>query len=320
MKDRTYLIKVARRYFEDGYSQQQIAEEFNVSRPTVSMLLKKCREEGVVDIRISDPDDARNALAAELKAHFPVERVLVAESRHNYQGTIESVGELGAEFIQSLLTPESMLGTSWGETLYQIVHHLPHINLSGATVVQLVGGTGAENPHYDGFDLARSFALRLHGTYRILPVPILVRDDSVRRGLLQERGIAAHQDLLASLTHALVGVSSSSPEHSALVASGYLTRRESQKLASMGVIGNMCGYHFTEDGEFPDIPVNRCIVGITLDNLKKVPLTAAACGKHKAKTLAGAMRTGFIQYVITDEFTALSILEDCRELPLSSRL
>jgi len=277
MKDRTYLIKIARRYFEDGYSQQQIADEFNISRPTVSMLLKKCREDGVVDIRISDPDDARNALAAELKAQFP--------------GTVESVGELGAEFIQSLLSPESMLGTSWGETLYQIVHHLPHINLSGATIVQLVGGTGAENPHYDGFDLAHSFALRLHGTYRILPVPILVRNDSVRRGLLQERGIAAHQELLAGLTHALVGVSSSSPEHSALVASGYLTRRETQKLASMGVIGNMCGYHFTVEGEFPDIPVNRCIVGITLENLKKVPLTAAACGKHKVKTLAGAMRT-----------------------------
>jgi len=56
-------------------------------------------------------------------------------------------------------------------------------------------------------------------------------------------------------------------------------------------------------------------MGIPLENLKKVPLTAAACGKHKVKTLAGAMRTGFIQHVVTDEFTALSILEGCRKLP-----
>lgn len=189
-KDKSYLVKIAKRYFIDGISQQQLAEELHVSRPTISNLLKRCRKEGIVDIRIAESDNSAGALADRLVENFPVKQALIAESRHDYQSTLESVGEKGASYLQSILTKQSLLVIAWGSALFQVVRHMPHLNLSGVEVIQMVGGTSAENANYEGFEIARSMAVRLHGSYHILPAPLIVHDDTLHGMLVKEPGIA----------------------------------------------------------------------------------------------------------------------------------
>lgn len=47
-------IEAARLYYQSDYSQQQIAEQLNISRPTVSRLLQYAKEKGYVQIRVMD--------------------------------------------------------------------------------------------------------------------------------------------------------------------------------------------------------------------------------------------------------------------------
>ncbi len=309
-KDKSYLVKIAKRYFIDGFSQQQLAEEFQLSRPTISNLLKRCRKEGIVDIRIAESDNSAGALADRLVGNFPIKQALIAESRHDDQSTLESVGEKGAYYLQSVLTKDSRLGIAWGSALFQVVRHMPHMNLSGIEVIQMVGGTSAENANYDGFEIARSMAVRLHGSYYILPAPIIVQDESLHKMLVKEPGIAKVINKIPSLTAAIVGISSDAPENSPLVSAGFLSKQESADLIKIGIVGHVCGYHFTTDGEFPDIPVNRRIVGISLQDLKRVPIIAVACGPKKIGALTAALKTGIIDTVITDEHTAVKIVMD----------
>lgn len=49
------LLEVARRYWEQGQSQADIAGAVGYSRPTVSRLLTEARARGVVQIRVSHP-------------------------------------------------------------------------------------------------------------------------------------------------------------------------------------------------------------------------------------------------------------------------
>ncbi|EFG7218134.1 MarR family transcriptional regulator, partial [Escherichia coli] len=48
-------IEAARLYYQSDYSQQQIAEQLQISRPTVSRLLQFAKEKGYVQIRVMDP-------------------------------------------------------------------------------------------------------------------------------------------------------------------------------------------------------------------------------------------------------------------------
>ena len=49
------LIRAAELYYQQGLSQQRIAELFGVSRPTVSRLLDEARACGIVEIRVHAP-------------------------------------------------------------------------------------------------------------------------------------------------------------------------------------------------------------------------------------------------------------------------
>ena len=51
---RDFLVEVATLYYEQDLSQAEIARKFDVSRSLVSHLLKLCRDQGIVEIRIND--------------------------------------------------------------------------------------------------------------------------------------------------------------------------------------------------------------------------------------------------------------------------
>ena len=51
------MIKVCDLYYNRQISQQKIAQELGLSRPTVSRLLSSAKEQGVVTITISDLDE-----------------------------------------------------------------------------------------------------------------------------------------------------------------------------------------------------------------------------------------------------------------------
>lgn len=60
-KDRL-SIDVAKLYYKSDYSQQQIANKLNLSRPTVSRLLQYAKEKGFVQINIADPIEDNSSL------------------------------------------------------------------------------------------------------------------------------------------------------------------------------------------------------------------------------------------------------------------
>ncbi len=67
-KDRNFLIEVAKKYYFDGCSQQEIAKYYNISRPSVSNILKQCKEEKIVEIRIQESESSLvRALGERLK-------------------------------------------------------------------------------------------------------------------------------------------------------------------------------------------------------------------------------------------------------------
>ena len=67
---RETLIAVARMYYEQDLSQQEIAEKLNVARSSVSSMLKLCREQSIVEIRVNDDTSHASRLASALRERF----------------------------------------------------------------------------------------------------------------------------------------------------------------------------------------------------------------------------------------------------------
>lgn len=309
-RSREYLIALAKRYYVDEVSQQQIANELGISRPTVSTLLKRCKETGIVTIRIEESCAQTAVLEERIRSEYQLEDVIVVPATDADESLLlNRVGGRAAQYLSEQILPGSNIGIAWGTTLYQMVHQMPVIQSQEVSVVQLMGGFGAANPQYDGSELARELSRRLHAAFYPLQCPVLVGNLELKELLESEHGIRETLEMTRSLDMALVGLSSNDPESSALVRSGFLSYQEARQIQNSGAVGHICGYSYDTSGALLDISANRRIIGIRFEDLLSVPSRiAAACGIAKAQAVRAALEGKLVTTLIIDELLASRLI------------
>ena len=302
------LIDIARLYYRDNLSQQQIADRLGLSRPTVSNALKRCLDQGIVEIHIREPDTPGDVLAGALERRYGLRKAIVTEAGAEAAARTRHLGRAAATFLDTLLVPGCRIGLSWGTTLREVVAHVAPRAVAGAEVAQLIGALGASQPHIDGFELARQLAGKLDGRYSVIQAPAVVRSAALQRLLEREPAIQEALRRAEAVQVAVIGISSDRPEHSALVRAGYLTPRAATALCRHGSVGHACGWHFDQRGVLLNHPVNDRIIGLSFEALRRIPtVIGVAGGPEKIAALAGALRSGILDVLVTDVDTARAL-------------
>jgi deoxyribonucleoside regulator len=310
------LAEVAVLYYEDGLTQGEIARKLDISRSNISRLLAEARQKGVVDIRINYPWGTSPSLQAELMDRFAlrVARVLKAD-RMDYKWTLRGLGALAARYLEGILKAGHTLAISWGTAVHEVVSALPPRKL-GIEVVQMIGAVGSGDPLIDGPELARVLAQTLGGRYRYLHAPLMVKDEKVRQALLKEQRISETLELARRADIALVGIGSVEPSVSSLIRAGYIDEEELEATHQKGAVGDICACQFDVYGRVLDIELNRRVVGIDLESLKRIDcVIGVAGGVLKAPAILGALRGRFVDVLVTDEKAAEEVLQLAEECP-----
>ena len=304
------LIQVARLYYEQGLTQEEVAQRIGLSRSNVSRLLTEARQRGIVEIRIHHPLPTVVSLEAELKKRFRLQSAHVLWSgTRSTDMVLQGIGALAAEQLRHLLHDNMILGIGWGTALYETINGFRPMPVARVQVVQMIGGIGAANPHIDGTELARRLAEALGGQFRYLHAPLIVESAALREALMQERNVRDALELARQADLALVGIGSVHPKVSSLIRAGYLTEAELQDIARSGAVGDICSQHFDIHGHICDLELHQRIVGIDLPSLRKVKCVVAVAGwREKAPAILGALRGGFVDILVTDDHAAQEVL------------
>ena len=162
MTNMEQLLSVSKMYYEQGLTQQEIAEKAFLSRSHVSRMLKEARALGIVEIIIRSPFENHISLEAGLAERFGMEKVLVAYTESSGpREEFNSVCSMGASYLNSILTNRSVLAVSKGKTVATTVGALkPTKTLPDMRFVQLAGSMESINPDIDEmFILQRVAAL-----------------------------------------------------------------------------------------------------------------------------------------------------------------
>lgn len=114
------VIKIAYMYYIENYSQNEIAKALQISVTTVSRMLKKAKQERIVEFVIRDPYVECISLEKELKETFGLKDVIIAPGLAveaedgNYLGDEESAKKLvaleGARYLQRIIKKNDVLG------------------------------------------------------------------------------------------------------------------------------------------------------------------------------------------------------------------
>ena len=305
------LAKIASLYYEKNLTQADIARQLNISRPQVSRLLAEGREAGVVKIIIRYPPDKHYSLRQNLVDKFNLkDAFLVASGNLGYTQLIERLGEEAARHLEARLQDGITLGISWNTGVYHVVNALQSARRKGVTVVQLTGSVGSVNPLVNGPDLTRWLAQTLGAQYHYLPAPLVVESPETRQALMQDRAIREPMALIEHVDIALVGIGGLSPALSSLLAAGYISEAELREIVRQGGVGDICSYHYDLHGHILPLELHQRIIGVNLEILKKIPyVIGVAGGIDKATSILGALRTGVIDCLVTDDMAARTVLK-----------
>jgi deoxyribonucleoside regulator len=304
------LAEIARRYYLGDQSQQEIADQLELSRSNISRLLKEARRRGIVEIYIHHPLGRDAQLERQLAEHFGLREVGVVQTiTGDPQATIGQAAALAAQILDTFLSDARSLGISWGTTINAIAHAFAPQRRYDVEVVQMMGGVGSSDPTIDGPAVAQRIAQALTGRYRYLHAPLIVDTPAITQALLAERNIAETLSAAAQADVALVGVGAVDPSVSSLMRAGYLKPDEFRSIQAAGVVGDICARHFDLSGRPAAPEIDARLISISLDTIAKIPVViGVACGAAKARAIVGALNGGYLDVLITDSATAELVL------------
>lgn len=308
-------IQVARMYYYQNLNTETIAKELNVSRSTVSRLLSYAKEQGVVEIRIRNPQERPQRLEQLIQESFGVPQVQVVSVPElaAEREWLERVAMFSARYLDNLLESQMVLGLAWGTTVSAISRHLIPKSTTGCHIVQL---NGAGNTQSTGISYAGEIVMRFAQNYgarpQLFPVPTFFDYPETKAALWRERSIKRILELQAQadvLLYSIGTVQAGIPSH---VYSGeYLEAADLQELEREDVAGDIATVFFREDGSYADIPLNARASGPDLSLYKQAKRAlCVVSGLGKLTGLRAVLKGGFLTDLIVDEPTARALVEE----------
>lgn len=306
---RDMLIAVAKMYYIEGLSQQEIADRINQSRSNVSRMLKICVDEKVVEFKINDTSSVALELQNSIKQMFGLKEVIIVPTNPSPDQNKINLGETAARYLDGILNMGMLLGVGWGTTIYHIAKAVNAASTKRVDVIQLVGGVGAKSIDTDGHEIVKTFAKALNGNAYILQAPLFVQSKVLKDMLMQEPNIAEHFRRINEVDVAVIGMGGVHPSQSALCRAGFITQDEAKKLIEEGVTADVCGTQLDIEGRRIALHTSDRVIAISYDQLKNIKfVVGVAVGVDKTDAILASLRGKMINVLIIDEAAAFSVL------------
>lgn len=315
-RDDLLLADVARRYYLEDLTQEQIARGLGVSRSNVSRMLKEARQRGLVEIRIHHPLRTLPELEVALGEGLGLREclVLAAPEAGPLGGAAPAVapriGAVAARYLEARIGEGDVLGVGWGSTVYHVATAGYLGRKAGTSVVQLMGSMGGATPDIDGAQIAGRLGRTLGARVFALHAPMVVAEAAVRAGLLRDPHIRKTLEMARRADVLLVSVGAVT-RASGIYRAGYLSDADLEYIQGQGAVGDICGSYFERDGTACSLELGERTVAASAEAMRAAPLrVGVGWGAAKALPSLGAVRAGLINVLIVDEEAARAVLRE----------
>lgn len=302
---------MARRFYLEGKSKIQIADEFGVSRFKVARVLETALERDLVRIEIRVPAELDAERSDALRARYGLRHAVVVESptdsadADDDAADPENLGEVAADLLGELVADGDVLGLAWGRSTIHMATALRQ--LPPCTVVQLTGVYDAGTADRGSVEAVRRAAEVAGGEAHPIYAPMLLPDSATAAALRSQTGIARAFDYFDKVTVAAVSIGSWEPGVSTV--HDMLSDRERDHYSSLGVAAEMSAHLFDAEGRRIGRDLGERCITVEADRLRRVPeVVAIAGGLRKAAAIDAVLRSGLVTSLVTDTAAADHLL------------
>ncbi len=303
-------INVAKLYYRSDFSQQKIAQELGVSRPSISRLLQYAKDKGYVSIQIVDPVEDMSIMEQRLKDKLHLKDVKIASSTINDEEEIKKyISIAAAQYLDGIIKDGDIIGVGWGTTLYNMSQALISRSIKGSQVVQLEGGLSNSEWNNYSREILENFANNFNTVAQYLPLPVIFDNKATKEQVDKDRYIKRILELGRHANIALFSVGTVRP-NALFFRLGYTDIQEQEKIQRNSV-GDICSRFFDVEGRVCNRDLDERTVGITLSGLRdKEYSIMISGGEGKINAIKAALKGRYANVLITDQFTGKALLED----------
>lgn len=303
------LTQLAKFYYVDGLTQEDLAQKFSLSRAKVGRLLKRAQDDGIVEIRVRHHPQATQALEEELTSRFGIDRAIISVDHKDQDKQRDMLAGLVASYLDRVLSSGNIVAVGMGRNVSAISHHAVATIQRECSFVCAIGGSYRGGEAMNADHICRRLALRFGGKSQTLYAPALVSDPQMCRALLANDTVRQSLSKAQSAHIALVGVGDIL-EDSNMVRMGWFTEAEIAEAKRSGAVGDIMGYDFIDiHGKPAATLMQGRVIGLTLADLTRIPnVVVIASEQTKATAVLGALRTGAVNTLATTQAIAQTVL------------
>lgn len=302
------IARVAQMYHIEHKRQAEIAATMHMSQATVSRMLKRAEQEDIVRTTVIPPPGTFADLEKALRERYALTEAIVIDCSEDRDGAIMArIGEAAAHFVEITLRQDEVIGvSSWSQTILRMVDNIhPLKGAKARYVVQILGGMGDASVQIHATQLTARLARLTGGEPRLLLVQGITSSREAKLVMLADPVVRESIDLFGRLSLAIIGIGSVQPSELLALSGNVFSRQEIAMLQDAGAVGEISYRFYDADGKPVETPLNERVIGISLDDLRRADrVMALAGGESKTKAIAGALRLGIIDVLVTDKFTA----------------
>lgn len=298
------LIKTAWYYYKENLTQNEIAEALDISRTKVVRLLERARTEGIVQFQIKGHGSNGLSIEKEFKETFQLPNAFVIPTPLDQSNLSECLSKAAAQYLQNKLQSNDLLGLGWGRAVSRTIDYLSMEADLNTSVVTLTGGVNyyLQNRKYQEGGMERFQEIH------IIPAPFLASTEEMAESFLLEPSVKDILDLAKLSKYIVVGIGGVYPD-ATIIQEEKMTINELTFIKQQYAVGDILGQFYDAEGKVLDLPHHKRLIGTCLTTLKNMKnVIAVAGGQKKVEAIYGALKGKYIHTLITDEATAISLL------------
>jgi DNA-binding transcriptional regulator LsrR (DeoR family) len=315
------VVRCLELYYRQQRSQKEIAQALGVSAATVSRLLRRAFDEGLVRVELDLPRTPR--LEAQLVQRWGLRDAVVVTT--GGRGDIrEEIGLAAAAYFEKIAANGMRVGLSCGFTLYQMVRRLRDRRFRDLVLYPLSGESTLRLVDISPNTLVGMMAARYrpHVTAYALPVQHLasLREiERARRRLVRDPEIRRIYEAAQDVDIALVGIGTIAEQTPGFCALAESYGVSVKRLRQLGVVGEINYQPFTAEGKIVDEPelraLMRRVLAVEAERLHALArrhdrhVIALGGGRPKIDAIRGALQGRFLNVLVTDDAVASALTE-----------
>lgn len=311
--DLNYLREIYRvlvLHFLEGKTQAEIARLLGETPVKINRLITAGRNRKMVQILIRSPFESVFETEQKLMEMSGLTDVKIAPSVSDRQETIAAgVGGAAARMLLDQIKDGSTICISGGKGIQALVENLSPDRKYDVEVVPATGCV--QGMHYtDVNHVATLLADKLGGKAWQIHAPLFAETREQRDMLMSMRQVAEILDKASHADIAIVGAGSIQQDDSSYFDLHPLSEADQREIRHLDARAELLAHLLDDDGQLIDWKLNHQIVGMTPDQLMKIPFRfCVAWGESKVGPIRSIVRGHRLNGLVTDEITAMRVLD-----------